>query len=251
MFDEQGGIRRKRRRTHAKTTSSNVVSSSIHSLPQELVVEILAKVAAHSWDDLFNARLSCKRWNDLDDEDFVYKHMSLAKLPIVKWKPETEESKKKRCLFFQKCLDAGNLEALYRKGLVDYLGGKGAEDDALGYLKKAANAGHIASQYAVCIILIFLGSEHKENGIRMLSEMMSKESREDIRTAREKLGDIINLTWLNNFSIATKPVCCTKHYGHVKNSWVPIDSVECKFCKCDEEISHILKFGLRFYIENL
>lgn len=57
MFDEQGGIRRKRRRTDAAKTTSNVVSSSIHSLPQELVVEILAKVAAHSWDDLFNARL--------------------------------------------------------------------------------------------------------------------------------------------------------------------------------------------------
>nr|GMC65788.1 putative F-box protein At1g67623 [Ipomoea batatas]GMC65790.1 putative F-box protein At1g67623 [Ipomoea batatas]GMD34879.1 putative F-box protein At1g67623 [Ipomoea batatas] len=156
----------------------------------------------------------------------------------------------KRRLFFHKCLDAGNSEALYRKGLVDYLEGKGAEDDALGCLKKAASAGHIASQYAVCIILIFLGGEHKENGIRMLIEMISKESREGIRTAREKLVNIINLTWLCNFSFATKPVCCTKHYGRVKKSWEAIDSDDdedssmgCKFCKCDKKFLTFLNLG--------
>ncbi|XP_019191744.1 PREDICTED: uncharacterized protein LOC109186275 [Ipomoea nil] len=202
-----------------------------------------------SEDEDSSMECNCRRWKELGGEEFVYKHISLANLPIVQWKPEVEEDRRKRYLFFDKCIDAGNLEALYRKGLVDYLGGKGAEDDAIGCLKKAASAGHIASQYAVCIILIFLGGESKETGIRMLSEIMSKESREEVRTARGKLGDIIGTIWLRNFSFAEKPVCCTKHSGRrrVNNGWGPIDSddedssMECKFCKCDKEISHIFK----------
>nr|GMD45399.1 putative F-box protein At1g67623 [Ipomoea batatas] len=144
-----------------------------------------------------------------------------------------------------KCVDAGNLEALYRRGVVDYLQNK-ERGYALGCLKKAANAGHVASMYAVCIISIYLGGEHKKDGISVLGRMKkSKQSRKEVRQARWKLLDIIKMMWLRNFmGVAPKPVCCTKHRLCKKNGWGPIDSddedsgIECESCKCDLEISH-------------
>lgn len=54
MVDEQGGDRKRRRTDDAKTTH---VLTSIHSLPRELVLNILVRVAAHSLNDFFNAKL--------------------------------------------------------------------------------------------------------------------------------------------------------------------------------------------------
>lgn len=51
---EQGGGRRKRRAHNTKITH---IFPSIHSLPHELLVHILARVASHSLHDLFNAKL--------------------------------------------------------------------------------------------------------------------------------------------------------------------------------------------------
>ncbi|XP_031101779.1 putative F-box protein At1g67623 [Ipomoea triloba] len=249
-MDEQGGGRRKRRAYNTKITH---IVPSIHSLPRELVVHVLGRVASHSLRDLLNAKLrcksllfySCREWNELGDDNLVYKHASLAKISIFRWKRETPENKRRRSLFLQKCVDAGNLEALYRRGVVDYLQRK-EQGYALGCLKKAANAGHVASKYAVCIISIYLGGEHKKDGISVLGRMKkSKQSRKEVRQARWKLLDIIKMMWLRNFlGVAPKPVCCTKHRLCKKNSWGPIDSddedsgIECESCKCDLEISY-------------
>lgn len=61
---------------------------------------------------------SCRGWNELGDDSLVYKYASLVKIPIVQWQPETAENKVKKSLFLQKCIEAENLEALYRKGVV-------------------------------------------------------------------------------------------------------------------------------------
>nr|GMD48281.1 putative F-box protein At1g67623 [Ipomoea batatas] len=219
---EQGGGRRKRRAYNTKITH---IVPSIHSLPHELLVHVLGRVASHSLRDLLNAKLSCREWNELGDDNLVYKHASLAKISIFRWKRETPENKRRRSLFLQKCVDAGNLEALYRRGVVDYLQNK-ERGYALGCLKKAANAGHVASMYAVCIISIYLGGEHKKDGISVLGRMKkSKQSRKEVRQARWKLLDIIKMMWLRNFmGVAPKPVCCTKHRLCKKNGWGPIDS---------------------------
>nr|GMD40536.1 putative F-box protein At1g67623 [Ipomoea batatas] len=218
---EQGGGRRKRRAYNTKITH---IVPSIHSLPHELPFHVLGRVASHSLRDLLNAKLSCREWNELGDDNLVYKHASLAKISIFRWKRETPENKRRRSLFLQKCVDAGNLEALYRRGVVDYLQNK-ERGYALGCLKKAANAGHVASMYAVCIISIYLG-EHKKDGISVLGRMKkSKQSRKEVRQARWKLLDIIKMMWLRNFmGVAPKPVCCTKHRLCKKNGWGPIDS---------------------------
>nr|GMD45390.1 putative F-box protein At1g67623 [Ipomoea batatas] len=241
-MDEQGESRRKRRDYNTKITH---IVPSIHSLPHELLVHVLGRVASHSLRDLLNAKLSCREWNELGDDNLVYKHASLAKISIFRWKRETPENKRRRSLFLQKCADAGNLEALYRRGVVDYLQRK-EQGYALGCLKKAANAGHVASKYAVCIISIYLGGEHKKDGINVLGSMKkSKQSRKEVRQARWKLLDIIKMMWLCNFmGVAPKPICCTKHRLCKKNGWGPIDSddedsgIECESCKCDFEISH-------------
>lgn len=59
---------------------------------------------------------SCKVLREIAEDSYVYRHVSLAKFPVVQWKSQTEEEKS----FLDKCWECGNPEYLYRRGVVRF-----------------------------------------------------------------------------------------------------------------------------------
>ncbi|RAL49447.1 unnamed protein product [Cuscuta campestris] len=237
------------RRGRRGTAATGIHKSSIPLLPRDLIVEVLARVACRSLDDFVNAKLSCQEWCQLGDESYVYKHASLAKFQIFPgWKQQSAEKKRKTSLFLYKCINAGNPEALFRTGVVGFFGCTEPIEYALECLKKAGNEGHVGAAYTICMIsILFLGGEHREKGIMVLSAMKeSKELKERVREAREELVRILRMIWKNKLHVRVqRPVCCsTADHCSRKRGWdfdEEDTSAECAYCRCDFEVFHVHK----------
>ncbi|CAH9130142.1 unnamed protein product [Cuscuta epithymum] len=221
-------------------------TTRINLIPRDIIVGILARVAAHSLPDLLHAKLSCHEWNELGDDVDVYKQASLADFPVILgWKPESAEKKRKVASFLNKCMDAQNLEVLFRTGVVGYFSGR-EQEYALKCLRKAGNAGHVGAVYAISIIsMLFMGGEHKEKGMEVLSAMKkSDELRVKVGEARRELISILKEIWIGSFVVhRQKPVFCTRRdHSCMKTGWDAGEenlSIDCTYCKCDFEISVI------------
>ncbi|XP_027109155.1 putative F-box protein At1g67623 [Coffea arabica] len=139
--------------------------TSISSLPKELVSEVLARVAVSSSTDLFRAKLCCKVFCEVSEENYIYQRVSLDKFEISPWRKNHKVS-----MFLDKCRRSKNPEALYRKRVVDYFRGNNPES-ALECLEEAARSGHDEAAYALGIIFVFGGDELKRKGMTLLSAM--------------------------------------------------------------------------------
>uniref|UniRef100_M1D809 F-box protein n=1 Tax=Solanum tuberosum TaxID=4113 RepID=M1D809_SOLTU len=73
--------------------------------------------------------------------------------------------------FMNKCVDCGNKEALYRKGMVNFFRNENP-DVALELIDKALKGGHDAATYGFAIISIFLGGEYSREGVKTIGEML-------------------------------------------------------------------------------
>ncbi|GLT69072.1 hypothetical protein SLA2020_412520 [Shorea laevis] len=90
----------------------------IKSLPNDLLMEVLAKVASASFTDLFKAKLSCKDFYRLAEDDYVFQHVSLKEFPLV-WCTREE-----LLYFLRRCKESGNPDALFREGIYGYFSSK-------------------------------------------------------------------------------------------------------------------------------
>ncbi|XP_073314551.1 putative F-box protein At1g67623 [Primulina huaijiensis] len=108
------------------------IVSRFEILPNELVGEVLAPVAASSVIDIINAKSSCKTFKEIGEDSHVYHHMSLDKKFIDSWTPLSEEQQ----VFLNKCWKSENPELLYRQAISDFF--KRADiESACKYLLKA------------------------------------------------------------------------------------------------------------------
>ncbi|KAI9092244.1 hypothetical protein K1719_027744 [Acacia pycnantha] len=86
--------------------------------PTVILVEIAAKVASQSLADLHHLKLTSKEIMNITEDDYVYKHASLDKVPLV-LQPETIPQPQPS--FLSCCRSSGNLESLYKEGTELYL----------------------------------------------------------------------------------------------------------------------------------
>ncbi|XP_016454997.1 putative F-box protein At1g67623 [Nicotiana tabacum] len=231
-----------------------VNSSNIKSLPNELLSEVIARVAFSSFTDYINAKLSCKIFNGVSNDQYIYRHMSMEEFPLgPPWKRDKEEKEKKVSLFMRMCRENGNAEALYRKGVIDFFR-KERPKYAIECLVKAAEGGHLGAEYVISIIQVLIGGELKENGIAAIGKMKAnKPMRRALGEYRKNLVEILNSIWVvNPIFLAQNPYCCTLHYKRsYKNKWrqwpsfdsddEDDDDFRCDACSCDEEVAHLLK----------
>nr|GME12656.1 putative F-box protein At1g67623 [Ipomoea batatas] len=226
-----------------------VQQNFFNSLPHNLITDILVRVAAHSFKDFINTKLCCRGWNELGEDRYVLKHLSLHE--FKEWKllaPESEEYKRKSSWLVNKCADAGNLEALYRKGLVGYLGGLEPEK-GLQWLNNAANAGHGGAEYAAAMISILRGDKKGwKKGTRRLKAMMKcKELRKKAIDASRQL--MFTHIKAGDYRLRTLPVkrsdrrCCTScrhefRLGKIMAVAFKEEGKGCRRCICD---AHILR----------
>jgi len=54
----------------------------IISLPNDMLIEVLTKVASSSFTDLFKAKLTCSDLWGLAEEDHIFQQVLLEKIPL-------------------------------------------------------------------------------------------------------------------------------------------------------------------------
>ncbi|KAL5215760.1 hypothetical protein ABZP36_007161 [Zizania latifolia] len=153
----QGGPemrRRKRRRVGAEGAASaggvpgTVGGDMFDELPDELVVSILADVAASAGSpaDLAGAMLTCKRFRELGQSKVVHARVSPRCLAVRarSWSDAVHR-------FLQRCVDAGNVDACYLLGMIRFycLGNRGS---GAALMATAAMGGHREALYSLAVI---------------------------------------------------------------------------------------------------
>ncbi|KAJ0102621.1 hypothetical protein Patl1_05748 [Pistacia atlantica] len=149
---------------------------------------VLALVASKSITDLINAKLSCKYLLQISKDDFIFEKASVDKFSIFPWRNMTKQVFK----FLKRCEESGNPEWLFILGLYEYFS-MSKTSQGLNYLKRAANKGHVEFSYVYSIILICLGGELKQLGLKLLASLKWFKTRELRMKIRE------NFRWIRRF----------------------------------------------------
>ncbi|GJN16902.1 hypothetical protein PR202_gb03928 [Eleusine coracana subsp. coracana] len=120
----------------------------LDELPDDLVLSILAKVAASATapSDLLSVHLTCKRLNGLGRHDMVFANASPASLAVkaASWSESAQR-------FLKRCADAGNLEACYIVGMIRFYC-LGHRSGGKALLARAAVGMHAAAHYSLAVI---------------------------------------------------------------------------------------------------
>ena len=109
----------------------------ILSLPQEIQVSVVERVAANSFVDLYRVRATCKSLCALSYGVGVYASVDMFKHPFH---PGFEDR------LLRRCYDAGNPSTFYIKG-VEYFYRLDRQEEGLALLKSAADAGYERALY--------------------------------------------------------------------------------------------------------
>ena len=190
-------MRKNRQHTYNNGSSS---TTAIKSLPKDLLVEVVASVASHSFTDLHNMKLCCKDLLDATKDNYVFQQVSLDKFPLIQWLPNEKESS-----FLKRCRESQNLESLYREGLRECLGN--GNIDGLESLNMAAQKGHKEAKYVYGMILLCSQDEELiKQGLKHMHFL--RKSRCVIRT-RNKVEQLAQFMWINNRKLVAnqKPLC--------------------------------------------
>lgn len=221
----------------------------IKSLPNDLLMEVLAKVASTSLTDLYKAKQSCKDFYGLAKDDYIFERVSLKELPLV-WNTRDEVLS-----FLSRCKESGNPDALFREGIYGYFSSKNP-GPGLEFLEKASRKGHVEASYIYGLILICSGGQLKQRGLQLLSSLISCKLRGSrIKECRRRVKDYIRSMWINNNIIRDQ-----EPYFHIKTcnnngrapndltakrpGWLSGDYIEdeddmdmcCEYCRCDHEV---------------
>ncbi|XVF04771.1 hypothetical protein REPUB_Repub05bG0113900 [Reevesia pubescens] len=168
-------------------------SDIVRSLPEEILSEILRHTASNSVTDFVNVKRSCKAFLGASIYDYIFENVSMEKYNFVPWR-------KSEKVFFKRCKDAKNPEALYRKGMVNCFSRRKAESGLrLRYLKKAVEKGHVEAIYAYGIILICLGGELRKQGLQVVSSLnltSCSKKKFKIASCRTKTQKLLSSMWI-------------------------------------------------------
>lgn len=186
---------RKRRRSQRRPV--------VGSLPGDLLIDVLARVASSSFTDLFNAKLCCRDFLGAAEDESIFQHVSIDKFPVIHWFPPSDAL----LSFLNRCVDKGNPEAMFRQGMIEFFSLARIET-GLEYLKRATEKGHVEATYVYGMILLSRGGQSSQQGLNILNSMkVSRSNYLKIRECRAKIKAIVREMWINN-SISLNEVGC-------------------------------------------
>jgi hypothetical protein len=122
-------------------------------LPNDMLMEVLTKIASSSFTNLFKAKLTCNDLCGLAEEDHIFQQVSLEKIPLS-WYTNVE------VMFLRRCKESGNLEAIFRESMRGFFTSKNLEL-GLKLLEKASEKGHVEALYICSVILIYYRGQLK------------------------------------------------------------------------------------------
>jgi hypothetical protein len=133
-------------------------------LPNDMLTEVLTKVASSFFTDLFKAKLTSKDLCGLAEDDHIFQQASLENIPHY-WCTNAE------VMLLKRCKESGNPTAIFREGMHGYFTSKNLEL-GLKLIETAHKKGHIEATYIYSIILICLGGQLKHQGLQILSSLL-------------------------------------------------------------------------------
>nr|XP_004508220.1 putative F-box protein At1g67623 [Cicer arietinum] len=212
------------------------------SLPKELLVEIAGKVASRSIVDLCKMKLTCKEFLSASEESCVYQHASMENFALIPLPWFTDE---KETSFLNRCRNSGNLEILYREGMVQYFCSLTIVDSAFENIKKAALEGHHEAKYVYSMILMNCDEDEEKRklGFDLFGEL--KSSGVSVIRCRKRVKTFVQSMWVKNpvvirnqgFSFGCSGTCETgKKVEKHSTRWCEFEDevdavgVSCKYC---------------------
>ncbi|XP_019105814.2 putative F-box protein At1g67623 [Beta vulgaris subsp. vulgaris] len=192
----------------------------VHSLPTEIIIEILSRVGAASAPDLFACRMTCKAINKLSHDGKIYKKVSFEHLYMRSMRNDENKAK-----FFDLCLEYKNPEALLRYGMVQYFTYV-MLDEGLKNIDLAHSKGNVLASYLLGLLLIFnADEERKKRGVVLLLSVFHKHPIDKVVQLRETLRDMMVSLWLNNTIVRESDEfvkCDQEHlheYDNIVDKW--------------------------------
>ncbi|KAK4285077.1 hypothetical protein QN277_001821 [Acacia crassicarpa] len=236
-----------------KTTTTCEESSKCitYCLPKEILEDIASKVASQSLADLYHLKLTSKEMMNITDDDYVYKHAYLDRVPFFRIKEIPQEES-----FLRRCRSSGNLESLYRQGTKEYFLDNELYVKGLGLVRLAAQKGHKRSMYAFAMIVLMhsdarkgsLGPKELEEALGYLRLLRNQKC---VLKCRNEVVEFVRfLKWFMRFGLEMAPrehlcrnVPCTNTWRLRTGSWCLLtdeddenDPNMCESCRWDLEV---------------
>ncbi|XP_058780248.1 putative F-box protein At1g67623 [Vicia villosa] len=220
-------------------------SSSIQSLPRDLLLDMLISVTSQSFVDLYSMKLCCRNFLQVEEENYVLQKVSLNQFPLIQWFPN-----KKELSFLARCKESGNIESLFREGFLKYFSYPNGNIGGLERLKTAAQKGHKEAIYIYGMIM--LCSKDYESRKEGLKHMRSLRMSKCIMITRKKVQYLTSSLWRNNGLLARNqtPLCDSKDtckgWRVKKGRWLLFDDEDddiesCEACRWDHELEFFYK----------
>ncbi|KAK1575673.1 hypothetical protein Q3G72_007452 [Acer saccharum] len=179
-----------------RTEPNNKVGGgcNIKSLPKDLLIDVLTRVASSSVADLFNVERSCKDLLEVGNDNFVLQHACMDCFPIAPWPVSDKAS-----LFLRRCRESGNAEALFRQGMFEYFTLLETKS-GLMLLQRAAHKGHTEATYIVGILLLSLShgdNRLRRRGLNLLSCLKRRRCFK-VGECRKRVKRVVSSLWIHN-----------------------------------------------------
>ncbi|XP_008453691.1 putative F-box protein At1g67623 [Cucumis melo] len=176
-------------RTTQKNRTGVLSPTVIKSLPNDLLTEVLAKVAASSYVDLVQAKLATKQFLEASKDRYIFQHVSLGNFENHLWNNSPEFWS-----FIETCNNNENPESLYRKGMLEFFT-HCKEASGLAYLKLSAQKGYVDACY-VCSVILY-ASKAKDEGFEFLKNHEAK-LRNKMAECRWRVKRFVSYLWIKN-----------------------------------------------------
>ncbi|XP_027348397.1 putative F-box protein At1g67623 [Abrus precatorius] len=215
-------------------------ATTVKSLPKDLLVEVVARVASHSFTDLQSVKMCCKDFLNASEDNHVLQQVSLDKFPLIQNFLNDEALS-----FLKRCRESGNLESLFREGTLQFFKYPNEKVGGLEMLKVAAEKGHKGAKYMYGMILLC----SKDDGLRKLGleHMRFLRTSMCIITCRKRVKQFERCMWRYDRVLEPNhsPLCSCKSTckgWRIKNGgWLLLDDEDddldsCEYCRWDHEL---------------
>ncbi|XP_048496219.1 putative F-box protein At1g67623 [Beta vulgaris subsp. vulgaris] len=182
----------------------------VHSLPTEIIIEILSRVGAASALDLFACRMTCKAINKMSHDEKIYKKVSFEHLYMHSMRNDENKAN-----FFDLCVQYKNPEALLRYGMVQYFTYV-LLDEGLKTIELAHAEGNLLATYLLGLLLICnVDEERKKRGVSLLLSVFHQHPIDEVVQLRGTLRDMMVSLWLNNSIVRESDQLVKCDQGHL------------------------------------
>nr|GEX95579.1 hypothetical protein [Tanacetum cinerariifolium] len=217
-------------------------------LPKDVLVSVFARVASSSFEDLFNAKLSCIDFLEATNDEYIYKFVSMDKFPMFNWVLPSDKVDS----FITRCFEKGNAEALFRHGMREYFKHCNFKS-GLEFLKRASEKKHIEATYVYGLFLLSRGDESStKQGLELLNSLKSSRpgpGNWNVGDCRDKVGSILSNMFFNKYmgtvqQVFTKCRDRNHEYGFSKRDWdfaTREDLSSCDTCMWYRELAFFCK----------